>query len=312
MIDTLHEVFATRLSEAGFACVDASIWTKEEIMNQLHEYEGLALRSRFKISREEIDAAAKLKFIARAGAGLENIDTQYATSKNIVCFNSPEGNRDSVAEHALGMLLMLLHKLNIAHAEVQHNIWNRKSNWGNELGDKTMALIGFGNMGSAFAKKLQSLGCKIIAYDPYITIDNNLFPFVTQVEMGEVFEHADIVSLHTPLTAETTHLINYDYILRFAKPIVLINTARGKNVDTDALAKGIESGKVAGACLDVLEFEPVTFEQMNFDQLPPSFKYLQSHPQVIITPHIAGWTHQSNFKIADVLATKIINHFSIK
>lgn len=308
LLDTLHESFAMQLQADQFTLTDASQWSREKIVLELPHFHILVLRSRMVIDKTIIDLASNLKCIARAGAGMENIDTAYAKSKNIACINSPEGNRTAVAEHALSMLLCLLNNIIKANHEVKQGLWQRKPNWGNELNALTVAIIGFGNTGSAFAKVLGGMGCRILAYDPYITIDAGLYPHVQQADMQSIYDEADIVSLHIPLTPETHYLVNYDYILRFAKKIILINTARGKNVKTAHLAQAIKENKVKGACLDVLEYEPTTFEQLDA-ALPSEFKILQESDNVILTPHVAGWTHQSNEKIAYYLGEKISMHF---
>lgn len=304
LIDTLHEVFTKELTTAGYQVIDATDWALEKILEYLPNCTGVAIRSRFTIDKKFIDTATQLVFICRAGAGMENIDIAYAQSKNIVCINSPEGNRDAVAEHALGMLLMLQHRLMIAHIEMQHGLWQRAQNRGIEIKNKTIALIGFGNMGRAFAQRLQGFEANILAYDPYISIKNE-FPFVTQVELDTVFEKADIVSLHVPETIETTYMVNDAFIQRFAKNIVIINTARGKNVHTADLIKHIKTGKVMGACLDVLEFETTSFEKLSIKN-NPQLEYLLQSKQVILTPHIAGWTHESHYKLAHVLVQKVL------
>ncbi len=306
LIDTIHPVFKKLISEAGIECDDGTHLSKEEILNIIHQYAGIEIRSRFVIDKNFLDQCNQLKLIARGGAGMENIDVKVANEKGIICINAPEGNRDAVGEHALGMLLMLLNHLKRADAEVRQGIWKREENRGTELQGKTVGIIGFGNMGSAFAEKLRGFGVKILAYDKYITLDTLLFPYVTQTSLETIFEEADILSLHVPLTSETKYIVNDHFLQQFIKPVYLINTSRGKVVATSALVNQIKSGRVIGACLDVLEYESISFEQLAHADMPEPFKYLVNSEKVILSPHIGGWTHESNEKIARVLAEKII------
>lgn len=308
-IDSNHSLLHESLRKAGFICDLNYHWSKGEIIEHIHEYEGIVIRSRIKITKELIDKAQRLKFIARAGAGMENIDVAYAESKGIKCLHAPEGNKDAVAEHAVGMLLALFNNLCRADAEVREGKWIREGNRGIELMGKTVGIIGYGNMGSAFAERLRGFGVKVLVYDKYKSNFGN--SFVTETGMEQIFDEADIVSLHTPLTEETHYLINDAFINRFKKNIFIINTARGKSLNTADLVKNILSGKVSGACLDVLEYEAVSFEALDSNALPEPFRYLISSDKVILSPHIAGWTFESNEKIAMVLAGKIINTFII-
>jgi D-3-phosphoglycerate dehydrogenase len=262
------------------------------------------LRSKFKITKEIIDSAPNLKCIARVGAGMENIDVEYATQKGIACVNSPEGNRDAVAEHALGMLLALFNNLVKANAEVRDGKWLREENRGVEFCGKTIGIIGYGNMGAAFAQRLQGFGVNVLAYDKYKTNFGN--DFIKESRLEDIFEQADILSLHTPLTEETHYLINDAFIKQFKKNIYVVNTARGKCLNTTDLVKNLESGKVLGACLDVLEYEAVSFEGIDEKEIPQPLQYLLRSDKVILTPHIAGWTKESNIKLAEFLAEKII------
>ncbi|MEO8146665.1 MAG: NAD(P)-dependent oxidoreductase [Bacteroidia bacterium] len=306
LIDTIHPVFAEKLTAKGFEVVDGTTWTREKILEHINEFVGISIRSRFKIDKSFLKQSSTLKFITRAGAGMENIDVAFAETKGIACISSPEGNRDAVGEHALGMLLMLLNRIKIADAEVRNGIWKRAENRGTEIKNKSIGIIGFGNMGSTFAKKLQGFEANILAYDPYLKIDAKKFSFVKQVEMNEIFDQTDILSLHIPLNDETLFLVNDEYINRFNKNIYIINTARGKNLRIADLVKNLKSGKVLGACLDVLEYESTSFENLDAASLPDDYKYLTQSENVILTPHIAGWTHESNYKLADVLVEKIL------
>ena len=303
-IDSNHDVLHETLMEAGFHC--DLFWNKpkEELMQLIPQYDGIVIRSKFRITREIIDSATNLKCIGRVGAGMENIDVDYAKSKGIVCVSAPEGNRDAVGEHALGMLLMLMNHLKRADAEVRKGIWKRAENRGYEISGRTIGIIGYGNMGSAFAKRLQGFGCRILAHDKYKTGFGN--EFVKEASLQDIFENADIVSIHLPLTAETNYYINDAFITSFKKNIYVINTARGKCLHTADLVKHLESGKVIGACLDVLEYESVSFENLDTTTLPEPMQYLLKSEKVILTPHIAGWTHDSNYKMSKVIAEKMI------
>ncbi len=303
-IDSNHDLLHQTLEAKGHQCDLNYHWTEEEIYDNISQYEGIVIRSRIKVTKALIDKAPALKFIARAGAGMENIDVAYATDKGITCLHAPEGNRDAVGEHTLAMLLSLFNNLNRANAEVRKGIWIREGNRGIELMGKTVGIIGYGNMGSAFAQKLKGFGVTILAYDKYKTKYGN--EFVKECALNELYEHADIISLHTPLTHETQYLINETFINNFKKNIFIINTARGKSCNTSDLANAINSGKVLGACLDVLEYEGLSFENLNDKQLPNAFKQLINSEKVILTPHIAGWTHESNEKIATILAEKVL------
>lgn len=288
----------------GFDCDEDYVSPKEKIMEKIGEYEGVVIRSRFRIEKEMIDAAVKLKCIARAGAGMENIDVTYAESKGIRCVHAPEGNRDAVGEQAVGMLLALMNNLLRADREVRNGIWIREGNRGYELEGKTVGIIGYGNMGSAFAQRLRGFNVTILAYDKYKTGFGDAL--VQESTMEALFEKADVLSIHLPLTEETRYLVNDDFLSRFKKPIWFINTARGKNVDTAALTRAIEAGIVRGACLDVLEYESVSFEALDAAALPEPFRYLIRSDKVILSPHIAGWTFESHEKIAKTLAGKMI------
>ena len=306
-IDSNHSLLHETLRKSGFTCELNYHWTTDEIVQHIHLYDGVVIRSKIKITREIIDKAVKLKFIARAGAGMENIDVVYAENKGIKCLHAPEGNRDAVAEHAVGMLLSLFNNLCRANKEVREGKWIREDNRGIELMGKTIGIIGYGNMGSAFAERLKGFGVKLLVYDKYKNNFGN--SFITECKPDTIFEEADVVSLHTPLTEETHYLINDSFINRFRKNIFIINTARGKCLNTADLIKNLASGKVLGACLDVLEYESVSFENINTQNVPEPFRYLIQSDKVILSPHIAGWTAESNEKIARVLAEKIIRDF---
>jgi len=306
-IDTTHPVLPELLAAAGFRCEHFYSQDLEVLKKEIENYEGVIVRSKFLLNKELLSKAIHLKFIGRVGAGMENIDLEYANKRNIICFNAPEGNRDAVGEHALGMLLALNNKLLIADAEVRRGIWKREENRGTEIQGKTIGIIGYGNMGSAFAQRLSGFGAKVLAYDKYKRDFSN--SYVKEATMETLFEQADVVSLHVPLTNETRFLVDENWINSFTKNIILVNTSRGKVIKTTALVKGLKSKKIIGACLDVLEYEKLSFENLYKDELPVDFQYLIKSDKVILSPHIAGWTHESNQKLAEVLATKITKQF---
>jgi len=307
-IDSTHKRLPEKLSEAGFIVDYNTTITPEEISNVISKYEGVIIRSKIKLDKSILDLATNLKFIGRVGAGLENIDVEYAESKGIKCFNSPEGNRDAVGEQALGMLLTLFNNIIKANSEISNGMWLREENRGIEIKGKTVGIIGYGNMGSAFAQRLKGFEANVIAYDKY------KFKYsddqISEKTLEDLFEETDILSLHIPLTEETNFMVNDDFINRFKKNIYIINTARGKVLKTDDLVKNLKSGKVLGAALDVLEYEQVSFENLHSNQtLPEAFQYLIKSKNVVLTPHIAGWTQESNIKLSEFLADKIIKEF---
>ena len=299
-IDKVHPSLKNDLEENNYICDESYNLSKKEIEKKIYQYNGIIIRSRFIIDSKFIEKAKNLKFIARAGSGLENIDIEFAESKKIVCFNASEGNRQAVAEHAIAMILSLFNNLNRADNEIRKGKWFRESNRGIEISGKTIALIGYGNNGSAFANVLKGFGVKILAYDKYL--DNYDF----QSKMKEIYKQSDIVSLHIPLTEETKHLVNDKFIDRFSKDFYLINTSRGKCVNTNSLVKALKKGKIKGVCLDVLEYEKTSFEELSSIGLNSDMKYIIHSKKTILSPHIAGWTIESNIKIANVLRKKIL------
>lgn len=303
-IDTTHAILKAQLERFNHTCDMAYKKNKAEIESIIHQYDGIIIRNKFQLDKEFINKATNLKFIARAGSGLENIDVDYAKSKNIKCYNAAEGNRQAVAEHALGMLLALFNNLTRCNKEISKGKWNRESNRGIEICGKTIGIIGYGNNGSAFAEKLNALGVNVLAYDKYLQRHQY------QSSMQRIFKEADILSLHVPLTKETTYLINDTYINNFKKNIYLINIARGKCVNTKSLVGALKSGKILGACLDVLEYENVSFENLKKAGITESLKHLINCENTILSPHIAGWTIESNQKIAEVLLQKITADFA--
>lgn len=307
-IDDVHTIIAQKMQEKGWQCDYFLKHDRAALLQIIPDYDGLVLRSRIKIDQDFLSQATNLKFIGRPGAGLENIDTEYCKMHNIDVFRSPEGNRDAVAEHVLGMLLMLINNIKKGDAEVRNSIWLREENRGSELMKKTFAIIGYGYMGEAVAKRLQGFGMNVIAYDKYKT--NYSSDIVKEASLEEVFEQADFVSLHTPLNEETIGMIDYNFIHQFKKPIYFINTARGKSVVTKDLVQTLQSKKVIGACLDVLEYEKSSFTNLNIEKLPEPMKYLINSDDVILTPHIAGWTHEAKEKMGTFLVDKILKKFA--
>ena len=302
-IDSNHPVLWDQLQQAGFSNFQDFNSSKEEIEAKIHEYHGIVIRSRFKIDKTFLDKATNLQFIARVGAGLESIDCDYALSKNIALIAAPEGNRNAVAEHTLGMILSLFNKLNQADSEIRSGHWNRESNRGYELDGKTVGIIGYGNMGKSFAKKLRGFDVEVVCYDIQQNVgDAN----AKQVSLLELQQKADVLSLHIPWTPETDKMVNAAFINSFAKPFWIINTSRGKNIVTADLVAAMQSGKILGAGLDVLEYEKLSFETLFQDKnTPEAFQYLLQAKNVILTPHIAGWTFESHERLAQVIVDKI-------
>jgi D-3-phosphoglycerate dehydrogenase len=305
LIDTVHRIIPDKLKASGFEVITGFELSRAEILDCISDFYGVVIRSRINIDKEIIDKATNLKFIARVGAGMESIDLEYCKTKGIECLNSPEGNRDAVGEHAAGMLLNLLNNLNKADREVKLGVWKREENRGNELNTKTVGIIGYGNMGSSFAKKISGFGCKVISYDKYKNDYSDGFTIETNLET--IFSEADILSLHVPLNDETKYMVDDDFISSFKHNFILINTARGPVVKTAALVGALKSGKISGAALDVIEYEETSFEKTAIMTDKEDFRYLASCHNVILTPHIAGWTVESKIKLAEVLANKIIN-----
>lgn len=298
IVDDIHPVFIERAEAMGFRCDYHPIIKPEEALAVIGGYGGLVIRSKFKLDRQYIDAAQNLRFVCRAGAGMDNIDEAYAAQKGIALINAPEGNMDAVGEHAVGMLLALMNNFNIADAQIRAGSWLREANRGFELKGRTVGIIGYGFMGRSFARKLAGFGVEVIAYDKYKTGFSD--EYAREASMEEIVKHSDVLSLHIPLTPETAGLVDEEYLFHFKKPIFLINTARGKAVNTRAVLNAIKQGKVLGAALDVLEVEkfPALAEQEWFDELRQSGR-------VLLTPHVAGWTFESYRKISEVMADKL-------
>jgi D-3-phosphoglycerate dehydrogenase len=306
-LDTNHPILIEQLKEAGFKNYEDYTSSKEAIEKVIHKYEGVIIRSRFKIDKTFLDVAKNLKFIARVGAGLDSIDEKYARKKKVKLIAAPEGNRNAVGEHTLGMLLSLFNNLNRADREVKTGQWNRESNRGVELDGKTVGIIGYGNMGKAFAKKLKGFNCTVLCYDIKEDVGNKN---ATQVSLQTLFDMADVLSLHTPWTPLTDKMINAEFISKFKKPFWLLNTARGKSVVTQDLVSAIKNKKVLGAGLDVLEYEKLSFESLFSSEIPEALSELVKMDNVLLSPHIAGWTVESKEKLAQTIVEKILEEFS--
>ncbi|OMP32030.1 2-hydroxyacid dehydrogenase [Mangrovimonas sp. DI 80] len=305
-LDTNHPLLIEQLNDLGFTNHEDYSSSKTEIESKIKDYEGIVIRSRFTIDKQFLDAATNLKFIGRVGAGLENIDCDYAEQKGISLIAAPEGNRNAVGEQALGMLLSLFNNLNKADGEVRQGKWLREANRGLELDGKTVGIIGYGNMGKAFAKKLRGFEVDVLCYDIQDGVgDNN----AEQVPFEVFCKQVDVVSLHTPQTPLTLGMIDKAFIKEFKKPFWFINTARGKSVVTEDLVDALKTGNILGAGLDVLEYEKASFENLFLEEMPEAFKYLIQAQNVLLTPHIAGWTVESKEKLAQTIVDKIKAEF---
>jgi D-3-phosphoglycerate dehydrogenase / 2-oxoglutarate reductase len=300
IVDEMHESIVPMLEEIGVEGVYKPTITRKEVLKEINDYTGLIVRSKINVDKEILESAINLKIIARAGAGLDLLDIEEINNRGIYIINAPEGNQDALAEHAIGMLLSLFNKINQGDQQIRNYIWDREGNRGIELMGKTVCLIGYGYMGQAFAQRLSSFGCNILAYDKYKK--NFANQFVQEVSLEELFEKCDILSLHIPLNYETRGLVNKDFINRFKKNIFIINTSRGPVLKNEHLNDLLESGKVLGAALDVIENEKL-------HSLSPEekreFERLIKFKNVILTPHIAGWSVESYIKINQVLVNKL-------
>ncbi|MDX1317328.1 MAG: 2-hydroxyacid dehydrogenase [Xanthomarina gelatinilytica] len=304
-LDTNHPLLIKQLNELGFQNHQEYTALKKDIETIISNYDGIIIRSRFTIDKTFLDAAKNLKFIGRVGAGLENIDCDYAEKKGVILISAPEGNSNAVGEHTLALLLSLFNKLNKADSEIREGKWLREDNRGLELDGKTVGIIGYGNMGKAFAKKLRGFDVDVLCYDIKANVgDKN----AKQVSLATFQEQVDVVSLHTPQTELTKKMVNSKFIHAFNKPFWLLNTARGKSVVTNDLVSALKTGKILGAGLDVLEYEKASFENLfknNDENMPEAFRYLIQAQNVILTPHVAGWTVESKEKLAQTIVDKI-------
>lgn len=311
LLDSNHPLITEQLLAKGFLLEEDFTSSYDEVLQKINQYDGIIIRSRIPLDKNFLENAQNLKFIARVGAGMENIDLETAKNLGISLINSPEGNRDAVAEHVVAMLLILMNRLFIASEEVKNGIWKREENRGDELLGKTFGIIGYGNMGKATAKRLSGFGVEVIFYDILPNLEDE---FAKQVSLEELQERADILSLHIPLDASTEYLVDKKFISKMKKNFYLVNTARGKNVKTSALVDALKSGKVKAAALDVLEYEKSSFENLDIStslstRNKEDLQFLLESNQVIVTPHIAGWTHQSKEKLAQFIVDKIVQQF---
>jgi D-3-phosphoglycerate dehydrogenase len=308
-IDSVHPVLEERLTASGkFHCVNAAFLDHDLCLEEVKDAVGIVIRSRFTMNEDFLKGADKLQFIARSGAGMENIDEVYCASRNIRLFNAPEGNRNVVGEQALGMLLSIYNRLHIANNQVRNGIWDREGNRGLELDGRTVGIIGFGNNGQAFAKKLRGFDVDVLAYDKYKQDFGT--EYVTEATLDAVLRKSDVISFHIPQNEETIHFANEEFFDALGKQIVLLNLSRGKIVKTRALLDAIKAGTVLGAGLDVNEFEKKSFEAFFDEDRPEELDELLGCEKVLLTPHIGGWSHESYFKLSNVLADKILGHYS--
>jgi D-3-phosphoglycerate dehydrogenase len=300
IIDDIHSSLLNFFDQKQIAYTYLPDCKKEDILSIIEQYEGLVVRSKIKMDKDFLEKAVKLRWIARAGSGVDNIDVAFAKEKGIILLNAPEGNRDAVAEHCVGMLLSLMNKLHTAHQEVKQKIWNREANRGIELQNKTVGIIGYGNTGKAFARRLSSFGCKVLAYDHKENLPSD--EFAEMVSLLTLQNEADVISLHVSLNEKSRKMFNENFVQNCAKNFILLNTARGEVVDTAVLLKYLKNGKIVAAGLDVLENEKLHTLTQEQEQI---FKELTALPNVLLTPHVAGWTQESYRKISEVLAEKI-------
>jgi len=299
IVDDVHPIFMEMATAKGYQCDYKPLIKADEALQIIGDYAGLVIRSKFRVDKQVIDAGANLRFVARAGAGMDNIDEAYAAEKGISLINAPEGNSDAVGEHAIGLLLSLMNNLNKGDAEIRGGSWQREANRGFELKGKTVGIIGYGHMGHSFARKLSGFQVDVIAYDKYKTGFSDRY--AREVSMEDIVKHSDVLSLHIPLTPETNGLVDDEYLFHFKKPIFFINTSRGKTAKVSAVLNAIKQGKILGAGLDVLEVEkfPALAEQVWFDEL-------RQNGRVLLSPHVAGWTFDSYRKISEVMAEKLV------
>lgn len=302
IVDKMHSSIVPLLEQQGFVVHHEPNITRAAIIERLGDYHGLIIRSKTSVDADLLQNANKLCFVARAGAGIDQLDIKVLDSKGIKILNAPEGNRDALGEHALGMLLSIANKIRHADAMIRQQVWDREGHRGFEVKGKTVALIGYGQMGSAFAEKLSGLGCEVIAYDKYKTDFTS--KFVKEVSLAEIYKKAEILSFHVPLTEETRNLADENFFSKFKNNIVLLNTSRGEVLNIQGLLKMMDSGKVTMAGLDVLENEKI--DRLNKDQRT-NFERLIKSDNVLLTPHVGGWTYESYERINEVLADKILN-----
>lgn len=304
-LDTVHPILSERLTQSGeYECIEAHDWTREQCESQLGDAYGLVIRSRFTMDESFLKFTPALQFIARSGAGMENIDESYCSRRGIQLYNAPEGNRNAVGEHALGMLLSMMNKIHTANRDVKNGIWDREGNRGTELDGKTVGIIGYGNNGKAFAKKLRGFDITLLAYDKYKTGFGD--DFVIEATLEALLRKSDVISFHIPQNEETIYFADQEFFDALGKPIYLLNLSRGKIVETKSLIDSITKGTTISAGLDVNEFEKKSFEQF-FDQTDnEELKFLLESDRILLTPHVGGWTAESYYKLSSVLADKIL------
>lgn len=301
ILDTIHRVFHQRMEEAGHVLTEDLEITGDALKAKAKDFDAIVVRNRVKLERDFLEANTHLKAIGRCGSGLENIDIGLAADLGISIVNSPEGNADAVGEHVIGMLLSLFNHLGRGDHEVRQGKWRRELNRGHELGAKTVGIIGYGNTGKSLSRKLSGFGCEVLAYDPYAEVNDGM---ARASSFDEIKARCDVVSFHVPLTDETRHMVSDDFIRSMSNPFTLVNTSRGSVVSIEALLRGLDEGKVTGACLDVLEYEKHTME---IGELPASFHELSKKENVLLSPHVAGLTQESLVKLSSVLADKMVD-----
>ncbi len=305
-LDTVHPILAERLTQSGeYHCIEAHEWTREQCETQLADAHGIVIRSRFTMDESFLHFTPRLQFIARSGAGMENIDVAYCESRGITLYNAPEGNRNAVGEHALGMLLSMMNRIHTANRDVKNGIWDREGNRGTELDGKTVGIIGFGNNGKAFAKKLRGFDITLLAYDKYKTGFGD--DFVIEATLEALLRKSDVISFHIPQNEETVYFANQEFFDALGKPIYLLNLSRGKIVETKSLIDSIRKGTTIAAGLDVNEFEKKSFEHFFEEADNAELKFLLESDRVLLTPHVGGWTVESYYKLSSVLADKILD-----
>lgn len=302
-VDKTDPLLWEALTTQGYQCEDYSTSERSLILRDLSGFYGLIVRSRMKLDREFLSKAAALKFIGRSGVGLEHIDLEYARERGILVLPSPEGSRDTVAEHTVGLLLCLMNHLARADRQVRRGEWIRAGNRATELKGKTVGIIGYGNMGTAFAQRLTGFGVRVLAYDKFKS--NYGDEYAKAVDLPTLQAETDVVSLHIPFLPENHYFVNDAFLEAFARPIFLLNTARGLVLETEALVRKLRSGKVLGAALDVIEYEEMSFVHLDPKKQPDAFQYLLESDSVVLTPHIAGWSHESEKGHALALVEKI-------
>lgn len=304
LLDTVHPILQDMLEAMGYRCTSELEAEAAQLLNIVHRFAGIVVRGRVRLDATLLEKAVNLRFIARAGSGLENIDIPTAQRLGITVVNSPEGNRDAVAEHVIGMLLMLFNKLHKADREVRAGIWDREGNRGIELKGKTVGIIGYGYMGAALAQRLAGFGVTLIAYDKYKK--NFGTDTLREATLSDIFSAADIISFHVPLTPETKYYFQEEFLSHFSNPIYLVNTSRGAIASLPAIAEGIRKGKILGACLDVLDTESHNYTA-NFKSPSADLQYLLQSDKVVFSPHVAGWTVESYRKLSEILGQKLMD-----